>query len=122
MLKLVFNYIGCRVGRIKVIFRLPEVTLLLERNDYSHIPLAYIEWYSKLKTNSEKNSGMYKLRQLDPVEGIIVPLVNIRQGCMLHPDFGAGVESDWKSKNILDECKTFYINNWQSKYTYQTIY
>ena len=93
-----------------------------QHNAYSHIPLAYIEWYSKLR-NPERNSGMYKLQQLDPIEGIIVPLTNIRQGCMLFPNFGSGqVESSWQSKNVLDKCKTFYINNWQSKYTYQTLY
>ena len=87
----------------------------------SSIPLAYIEWYSKL-TRPEKNHGMYKLRKLDQTEAVIVPLGNICQGCMLFSDFTNGVEADWKLKNVLDKTRTFFLNNWQSKYTYQTIY
>ena len=67
---------------------------------------------------------MYKIRKLpnDRTEATVIPLSNIRQGCMLFPDFTQGVRSDWSSKNVLDLGQTFFLNNWQSKYTYQTIY
>lgn len=55
--------------------------------------------------------------------GSIVPLGNIRQSCMLFPAFSHGdVPAEWKSENALDMTNTFYINNWLSKYSYQTIW
>ena len=119
---LLIHVLGCRIGRIKVIFCLPKATT--DRNlkiQSSSIPLAYIEWYSKL-TRPEKNHGMYKIHRLDPTEAAVVPLSNIHQGCMLFPDFSKGVPKEWKSKNVLDQACTFFLNNWQSKYTYQMIY
>lgn len=97
-----------------MIFRVPLA-------QYSSTPLAYIEWYSKLR-NPDRNHNMYELRKVDPVEAVVVPLVNIRQGCMLFPDFRQGIPQDWKSETVLDQAGTFFLNNWQSKYTYQTVY
>lgn len=55
--------------------------------------------------------------------GSIVPLGNIRQSCMLFPAFPRGnVPSEWNPENVLDLSDTFYVNNWLSKYSYQTIY
>ena len=67
---------------------------------------------------------MYKIHKLpgDRTEAMVIPLANIRQGCMLFPDFTQGVQPDWNSKNVLDLGRTFFVNNWQSKYSYQTIY
>lgn len=55
--------------------------------------------------------------------GSIVPLGNIRQSCMLFPAFPQGdIPADWNSENVLDVSNAFYINNWLSKYSYQTIW
>ena len=95
----------------------------MKHSDPTQIPLAYIEWYTKLR-NPDRNHGMYKIRKLpqNRVEAVVVPLSNIRQVCMLFPDFTQGVPNEWKSKNVLDLGYHFFLNNWQSKYTYQTIY
>ena len=106
-----------------MIFSLPKAAIGRDiPSVLSSLRLAHIEWYSKLGRNPDKNHGMYKIRKLEQIEGVVVPLSNIRQGCMLFPDFTKGVQQGWNSKNILDKCNTFFINNWQSKYTYQTIY
>ena len=101
-------------------------------------PLVYIEWYSKLqKTANARHGLMYRIKkvtapvsstsssskeQIPKVQGAIIPLSRIRQSCMLFPVFPASVPTHWTPDNVLDEADTFYINNWLSKYSYQTIW
>ena len=60
------------------------------------------------------------------VQGAIVPLENIRQSCMLFPRFPGPDQNnewkDWTHDNVLDLCSRFLVNNWSSKYNYQTIW
>jgi hypothetical protein len=58
----------------------------------------------------------------DKAQGIILPLSHIRQSCMLFPNFPSSVPAHWTSDSILDHASSFYINNWLSKYSYQTIW
>ena len=88
-------------------------------------PLAYVTWFSRFKGGPDPTTGMYRV---DPSidshglpQGAILPLANIRQGCMLVPCKSTWDES-WSSTGILDQCSSFFVNNLQSKYTYQTIY
>ena len=92
-------------------------------------PLAYIEWYSPLARAAEERHGvMYRVKkppvnQQNRRQGAVVPLGNIRQSCMLIPAFPRGhVPADWTHENVLDMSDTFFVNNWLSKYSYQTIY
>jgi hypothetical protein len=58
------------------------------------------------------------------VQGAIIPLANIRQSCMLIPIF-INDESEWQSwtpENVLDSASSFLVNNWASKYSYETIW
>lgn len=71
---------------------------------------------------------MYRLRkpatnQSSAVQGAVVALSSIRQSCMLIPAFSQdGAPSAWKFDNVLDQSDVFYLNNWLSKYSYQTLY
>jgi hypothetical protein len=56
------------------------------------------------------------------VQGSILPLSHIRQSCMLFPISPSSVPAHWKADNVLDLASSFYINNWLSKYCYQTIW
>jgi hypothetical protein len=60
--------------------------------------------------------------QIPKVQGAIIPLSRIRQSCMLFPVFPSSVPTHWTPDNVLDKADTFYINNWLSKYSYQTIW
>jgi hypothetical protein len=117
---------------MRVIFTLPDK---LDRHGnmpsmYPKQPLAYVEWYSPLGPSANPKDGMmYKIKKAKTsdnkrVKGAIIPLSNIRQSCMLFPQFGLadGSPLDWTSDNVLDKADTFYINNWSSKYNYHTIY
>lgn len=53
----------------------------------------------------------------------IIPLSNIRQSCMLFPNYKKTEVSIWDTKDcILDTCTDFRVNNFLSLYTYQTVY
>jgi hypothetical protein len=123
------NCQGTRVGRVRVIFTLPEEVQSITGarpapRNWPKEPLVYIEWYSKLEKAANSRNGMMYLikKDNDKVQGTILRLSNIRQSCMLFPTFPSSVPAHWKTDNILDSASSFYINNWLSKYSYQTIW
>jgi hypothetical protein len=59
---------------------------------------------------------------LGKVQGTILPLARIRQSCMLFPIFPSSIPAHWTPDSILDHASSFHINNWLSKYSYQTIW
>jgi hypothetical protein len=121
-----------QIGRVRVIFCLPhKINLGLGLQDspgsWPKVPLAYIEWYSKPKPEADKHTGMYTIKSTWNLEGIplgaIVPISEIRQSCMLIPKYkNLTAEKEWTSLNVLDQCPSFVINNWQHLYAYQTIW
>jgi hypothetical protein len=125
---------GKRIGRVKVIFRLPstipsQVALgTLEPSNYPQEPLACIEWYSKLQGAADPNHMMYRITKSPPradgsVPTSIIPLSDIHQSCQLFPFFSnKDVDSTWTTHNSLDQCSVFLVNNWRSLYSYQTIW
>ncbi|KAF8958090.1 hypothetical protein BDZ97DRAFT_1668870, partial [Flammula alnicola] len=125
---------GTRIGRVRVIFTLPKQleTSLGRRpapTNWPQGPLAYIEWYSKLDAIAEVKHGMmYRLKKVSTttdqtrVQGAVLPLSNIRQSCMLFPVFPEDVPIQWTPANVLDHATSFLLNNWLSKYSYQTIW
>ncbi|KAJ7896871.1 hypothetical protein B0H13DRAFT_1623692 [Mycena leptocephala] len=119
-----------RVGRVKVLFRLPE-----KLNDNTQAPLhwpktclAYVEWFSAFKSMHEDNHDMYAIsvsprRANGFSHASIVSLTDIRQTCQLFPNFGRNdVAPAWTTDNVLDLYNTFFINNWASLYAYQSIW
>ena len=91
-------------------------------------PLVYIEWYLRLEKSAKPKHGMmYHIKKvssptMDKVQGTILPLSHIRQSCMLLPTFPPSVPAHWTTDSILNYAPSFYINNWLSKYSYQTIW
>lgn len=127
-----------RIGRLRVIFKLPSSLSLLTQApaNWPKEPLAYIEWY-KLSSAPGKYHNMYTISKptsssnpsshilvAAPVQGDIVSIRTIRQSCQLIPASSSHSEwpSEWTSTNVLDTCSSFLLNNWSSKYAYQTLY
>jgi hypothetical protein len=115
-----------KVGRLRVIFTLPEII----RNWYpapgtwSTGHLAYVEWY-KVSNHAGAHHNMYTVhRPVVATAGEIVPLCSIRQTCQLIPLTGPNITwpKSWNTNNVLDESNFFLLNNWSSKYAYQTIW
>ncbi|KAF9058791.1 hypothetical protein BDP27DRAFT_1240267, partial [Rhodocollybia butyracea] len=131
-----FDDAGCRVARLRVIFRLPNVVKRLgQRSEEdappnwpkAETPLAYVTWFSQFKSVLDSKNGMYRVQPSVSAsngtpQGEIIPLSDIRQSCMLVPSSSDWEGNGWTSDNILDKCPAFFVNNFQSKYTYQMIY
>ncbi|KAH9910186.1 uncharacterized protein B0H18DRAFT_896397, partial [Fomitopsis serialis] len=135
---------GTRVGRLRVIFQLPKTirdpttNLDMEAPEEwaQEGPLAYVEWYGKLGSTANPVHMMYDVNKLPlpsngKPQGDVVPLSSIRQSCQLIPRFPSpsssdslerSVPDDWKSDTVLDCASKFVLNNWSSKYAYQTIW
>ncbi|KAJ3834431.1 hypothetical protein F5878DRAFT_544828 [Lentinula raphanica] len=118
-------------ARLRVIFQLPSEVYNNGRPskappNWPKEHLAYITWYTRFKSSPDSSTGMYKVEPAfdsnGMPQGAIIPLSNIRQSCMLVPSTKTSWDKNWNSDNILDECSSFFVNNLQTKYTYQTIY
>ncbi|KAG1752122.1 hypothetical protein EDB19DRAFT_1627811, partial [Suillus lakei] len=115
---------------LRVIFKLPEVLKHFEPvpKTWPTHHLAYVKWY-KLSNRPGTNHNMYVVFKSAPlangvVPGEIVPLTAIRQSCQLIPLTGPNISwpPTWKSHNVLDLSHCFLLNNWSSKFAYQTIW
>lgn len=63
--------------------------------------------------------------QSDQRQWSIVPVTNIRQLCMLIPDFEHNPmprDGSWTPENILDKANNFFVNNYLSIYAYRTTF
>ena len=83
--------------------------------------------YLKQKPEADKSTSMYSIKSTWNLEGVplgaVIPVSEIRQSCMLIPKYeNSESEGEWTSTNVLDKCLSFFINNWQYKYAYQTIW
>ncbi|EPS92600.1 hypothetical protein FOMPIDRAFT_1137569 [Fomitopsis schrenkii] len=126
---------GTRIGRVKLIFKLPSTLndprtheqLPAPENWATAGPLAYVEWYSKLNGSPDPTHMMYSVRKAPlrsnglPV-GEILPISMIRQSCQLVPTFPDRVPDEWNTHNVLDKASRFVLNNSASKYAYQTLW
>ena len=129
---------------MKVVFRLPEIVRQYHQSGETMDapqqwgqdgPLTYIEWFSKLADQPNKVHKMYEVRKMSirvdgSLPGGILPLSMIRQSCQLIPNFPrpksadvpASVPKDWSSDTVLDKGTRFLLNNWATKYAYQTLW
>jgi len=127
-----YHNLGTRIGRVHVIFSIPDILDTSQgprqRPDTWHSgPMAFFEWYSPIPKSAQDSHGlMYQIQKLKPsqgrIPGDIIPLQNIRQRCMLFPSFDQKLSETWMPENVLDLASKFFINNWSSKYVYQTIW
>ncbi|KAJ3727773.1 hypothetical protein C8R42DRAFT_572404 [Lentinula raphanica] len=130
------SFSGTRIGRVKVIFRLPAQLTLIGTHKipspswWPASVLAYVEWYSPPSQTplEQKSHNMTTIHKLPLVDGIvpwsIIPLANIRQSCMLIPrhDKKNLNRATWTSSTVLDNATHFLVNNWSSLDTYKTLY
>ena len=126
--------LGTRAGRLRIIFRLPSripdptTGIACDApSAWPKYPLAYVEWYTTFTPTANNVDGMYRVSPAKDAhgrqQGSVIPLTDIRQSCMLSPNYGnASPPAHWTSSNVLDECQSFLVNNFQSKYAFQTIY
>jgi hypothetical protein len=85
--------------------------------------LMYVEWYTPLLDNPEHNHLLYKVLLQKDRDGMhicsIISLANICCNVHLYPKFGAFASQDWLSGNVLDQCNTFFINDFTDRHMYR---
>ena len=54
--------------------------------------------------------------------GVVVELTSIARAIHLIPHYGPTVHKRLNSKNSLDLCRTFWVNSFLDKETYQAVY
>lgn len=119
---------GLRIGRAKVIFKLPQA-YLDARSEATAEVLVFVEWFTVASQDPNPNSKMYRIKKERyinhpfHVNGEVVKLSSIKNSIQLIPAFPKDeVDQAWTSNNVLDVCNEFYINNWSSIRAYQSIY
>jgi hypothetical protein len=123
------NITAYRIGRIRVIFSLPENSHLWGRifKPGIEVPdhLVYVEWYTPFRDAPEPNSLLYKVspmkdRDRNPICSI-VPLSDIVRSVHLFPRFGPVAPAAWTSSNVLDECDSFLVNTFTDRHLYRIL-
>jgi hypothetical protein len=88
--------------------------------------MAYVEWYSAFKER-DRNHGLYKVTALRDRNGglekicSVIPVANIRRSVHLLPQFGPQAPTEWTSSNVLDNCDTFYVNEFTDRHFYRLL-
>jgi hypothetical protein len=83
--------------------------------------LAYVEWYSPLETQ-DPNHRMFKITPLKDSDGMricsVIPLTDVQRSVHLIPRFGPVAPVNWMSDNVLDQCTTFFLNDFTDRHLF----
>ncbi|KAF7340672.1 hypothetical protein MSAN_02095200 [Mycena sanguinolenta] len=117
---------GYRVAQVRVIFSLNarHLNTLFSRGIVPPKHLAYVEWFSPF-TEPEPDHLMYKVsRSLKDGDRLssIIPVANIRRSVHLLPKFGPVAPAEWKSSNVLEKCRYFFVNSMSDRHIYTTLF
>ena len=89
-----------------VIFSLPS-----EYGNFEH-PLAYAEWFTSFNA-PVPDLEMYQVSrstQSHRCRALIIPVSQIERSVHLILKFGRVMDVTWSADNILEVCKTFFVN------------
>ncbi|KAG0692585.1 hypothetical protein DFH29DRAFT_985732 [Suillus ampliporus] len=118
--------IGYHVAQVRVIFSLSaNVRRALFHNVKVPDHLAYIEWFTPFSASPDINHGMYRVSRVlqdGDRQASIVPVHNIRRSVHLIPKFGAVTPRDWITSTVLDQCSSFFVNDFTDHDAYVTIF
>ncbi|KAM6496349.1 hypothetical protein JOM56_009055 [Amanita muscaria] len=118
---------GYRVGRIRVIFSIPDRYHHMLFKPHVLVPqhLAYVELFTKLGS-PDPNHGMFKVSPWKDHNGgrvcSIIPVANIRRSVHLIPKFGPVAPPEWTTSNVLDICPTFFVNIYTDRHLFRTLF
>jgi len=114
--------LGYRLGQVRLIFQASDVDV---GSPFFKRPLAYIQWFSKLREKDPLTNMFVISRQLDGGDrlGEVVDIGRISQRVELIPRFGerASDDIDHNSSMELDHL-AYSLNSFLDKETYQAVY
>ncbi|KAG0699298.1 hypothetical protein DFH29DRAFT_983570 [Suillus ampliporus] len=101
---------GLQVAQVRFLFDLPPHLRIAGQPFH----LALIEWFklfrgcdSLLKMHSVSRSYVGQAPRAE-----VIPITRIVGSCHLIPKFGTHADPTWRADEVLDVCKTFYVNPW----------
>ncbi|KAI1782246.1 hypothetical protein LXA43DRAFT_1148513 [Ganoderma leucocontextum] len=105
---------GMRIAQVHVVFTIPDRCLDqlfpgMALADRLPRHLAYLHKVTWAKQNGARIAS-------------VIPVSTLQRSVHLIPKWGGPVPSHWTSENILDECKTFYMNLFKDAHTYFNLY
>ena len=122
----IFRFEGYGVVRVKVIFSISKRFHVHLFKPGIDVPdhLAYVEWYSPLGVQ-DPNHRMFKISPLKDSDGTricsVIPLSDVQRSVHLIPRFGPVAPVNWMSSNVLDECTTFFLNDFTDRDLFRRI-
>jgi hypothetical protein len=97
---------GLIVGQVRAIFQLPG-----EFGTFPD-PLVYIEWFTAFQSpvpDLEMYQVSLSTRQ-HRQHASIIPVMQIEGSIHLIPKFGQRIDPSWSAEDVLERCRTFYVN------------
>ncbi|KAG8919803.1 hypothetical protein FRC02_001369 [Tulasnella sp. 418] len=127
---------GLRVAQVRVVFKVPhEICMAYLGPHEAHWPgyLVYMEWFSRLKQSPERDHRMFRVTQEQedrerPEGAAVIDITSIVRSCHLIPQFfydspvSKSPAKNWTSQNVLEECTSFFLNNFLNQQSYQVIW
>ncbi|KAH7097851.1 hypothetical protein BKA62DRAFT_674734 [Auriculariales sp. MPI-PUGE-AT-0066] len=111
------------VGRLRALFKVPELYAddLFGAQQPSH--LALIDLYLPLSRREDDINGMYLVKKPPQPQLVIVEVNSLRRAAHLFPKFGVGkVDRKLTPLTVLDAYNAFYLNNHVDKDAFRSIY
>lgn len=97
------TYLGLTVGQVRVIFSLPQEYRWFEHS------LAYVEWFTSFSA-PVPDLGMYQVSRSTHSHCCHASIISVTQIVHLILKFGRVMNITWSVENVLEACKTFYVN------------
>ena len=116
---------GYRIGRVRVVFSLPERSLPTLFPIGKEVPkhLVYVEWYTAFTEDPDPDCHLFKISPMKDRDGgrvcSIIPLANLRRSVHLIPKFGAVAPQEWTSSTVLDLANVFFVNSFTDNHLYR---
>lgn len=118
-----------QVGQVHAIFSLPERAICLLFPDpviAQQVPqhLVYIDWLSKFTTSPDEHFHMYTVRKLTGTAKLasVVPLTMVEHSIHLFPKWGGQAPVQWTSDSVLDDCMSFFVNQYKDPHSFYNMY
>jgi hypothetical protein len=106
------------VAQVRLLFR---VHFADQSGSLHQRTLAYVQWFSKLKDQPEKDTLMYQVSRLENADEVIL-IDSIARFVQLVPKFGGNIEDGLSADTSLDMCQHFYLNSFADKEIYQSVW
>lgn len=110
-----------RVARVRVIFRLPDTVLQLEKP----LDLAFVEWFTEFDRQPQTAARMFKVRKalrLDKSrETEVVSVDHIVRSCQLIPVWERDLDGVISPEEVLDRFEWFHVNDFLDPHAYLSL-